>query len=58
MTNNIMTYGYQTSYLQKSVVFERPTDWLGWKFNSIFVLDNCREWDLSFLRKKIIPKFV
>ena len=26
------------------------TGLLGWQFNSNFVMDNCREWDLTFLR--------
>ena len=30
---------------------------IGWQFNSLFVLDNCREWDLSFLRiEKTVSK--
>ena len=33
----------------KNIVLESLTGWLGWQFNSNFVLDKCREWDLSFL---------
>ena len=40
----------QNTLFTKIVVYENLTGLLGWQFNSNFVLDNCREWDLSFLR--------
>ena len=59
MTDRILTYGYKTRYLQKIVVYESLTGLLGWQFNSNFVLDNCRERDLSFLRiEKTISKLI
>ena len=54
-----MSFAYDWSYINvwlqntlitKFFVYESLNGLLGWQFNSNFVLDNCREWDLSFLR--------